>query len=158
MTEAPPIAPGVVRPGGVYARIGDEWYLSTQTWTGHAKLPWVELRKPGAEVTFRVPVAEVLATTRVTPEVEYEGFWFRLGSLWTSDRARIWDPTPRTAPDCFAVLLYVGDNRSAVLQLLGAKNLDDRSSIGGATVTTRLSDVSSYRETLDTVTVEQAPE
>ena len=157
MADAPPVAPGVVRPGGVYARTGDEWYLSTQSWVGHTKLPWVELRKPGEESTFRLPVGAVQTTTFVTPEVEYEGFWFRLGSLWISDRTRIWDPTPRTAPDCFAVLLYVGDNRSAVLELLGAKNLDDRSSIGGATLMVRLSDVSDYRETLERVTVEHAP-
>ena len=143
---------------GVYVRTGDEWYLSTQTWAGHTKLPWVELRRPGDEGTFRIPVVAVQATTRVTPEVEYEGFWFRLGSLWTSDRTRIWDPTPLTAPDCFAGLLYIGNHRSAVLELPGAQNLDDRSSIGGAALTVRLSDVSDYRETLATVTVEQAPE
>ena len=86
MTEAAPLGPGVVRLEGVYVRTGDEWYLSTQTWAGHTKLPWVELRRPGDEGTFRIPVVAVQATTRVTPEVEYEGFWFRLGSLWTSDR------------------------------------------------------------------------
>ncbi|WP_457102102.1 hypothetical protein [Microbacterium sp. P5_E9] len=158
MAQAPPIAPGVLRPGGVYARTGDEWYLSTQSWARHTKLPWVELRTPGEGETFRIPVGAVQATTRVTPEVEYEGFWFRLGSLWTSDRTRIWDPTPLTAPDCFAVLLYVGDHRSAVLELPGAEDLDDRSSMGGATLTVRVSDVSDYRETLETVTVEEKPE
>ena len=158
VTEAPPIAPGVVRPGGVYARTGDAWYLATQSWAGHTRLPWVELRKPGEEGAFRIPVGAVQATTHVTPEVEYEGFWFRLGSLWTSDRVRIWAPTPLTARDCFALLLFVGDHTSGVLELPGARHLNDRSSNGGVTLTVRLSDVSDYRETLETVTVEQSPE
>ena len=153
MAERAGLAPGHVRPGGVYARVGDEWMLSTQTWVGHTNLPWVELRPSDGGVPFRVSPEQVQTAIRVRPEVEYAGYWFDLGSLWTASRERIWTVTDTLNADCFADLLYHGDHPSEVGALPGARVQSGRGDMGGVALTVRLSDVTGYRETVQEVTV-----
>jgi len=93
----------------------------------------------------------------VLPEVEYEGFWFHLGPVRSSDGEVIWGEVEWATSNCFAELLYLGEQWREVLALPGARHLDDRSSMGGEELTIRLSDITGYREKHESITLVSGP-
>lgn len=145
-----------MRQGGVYAKVDGSWHLSTQSWHGHTTMPWIELWRAN-DSARRVPADEVQAVTMVHPEVEYEGFWFLLGELTNSDGDVLWGEVEWATSDCFAYLLYLGEQWREVLTLPGVRHLDDRSSMGGEELTIRLSDITGYREKFEDISLESGP-
>lgn len=136
--------------GGYFARISDgRWYRSPQDLSHYGKYPLVRCIAEDSSV-FSVPSEEVLDAILIRSQALWKGQWFGIGSIWTLERERIYEPIPASSQDFRVVLFYgASENYTEVAALPGVTVLNDRGTNGGITVTVSPAEVTACEDQVE---------
>ena len=124
-----PVSPAVtgIRPTQQYALVDGTWYESARIFDDgrYPASGEIALYAPSGR-RFTVAASAVATMQMVRAEARYRGYWFQIGSLWSTpaspglpdvNRGRIRGAVPSGARDVFAAMLYRGPDGVAVAEL-----------------------------------------
>ncbi|WP_395638160.1 hypothetical protein [Pseudolysinimonas sp.] len=150
----------MIRSTQQYALVDGDWYETARFFEGgrYPVTGEVALFDSSTGERFVVPAAEIERIESVTSEARYRGYWFEIGSLWSTpnrpsfaekDRGRIRGAVPSGAPGVFAAMIYRGSDGAAVAALPGIEPGNEwPPSDRRPTATVPVSELESYRESV----------